>query len=169
MPLLPGEAWSSPWFAVLRAGAAYVPVDPDYPAARVEFMLADAGPALLLTVKDTAERLPRTDVPAVMVDDAPLTEEPVRSAPHWFDHHRDHSYTSGSTGRPKGAVVTHAAIVNAVWMRIASGSTVVPTGSCRRRPPRSTCPSGSSSAADHRRHPGGRPAGRAPRPGMHLA
>ncbi len=104
--------------AVLRAGAAYVPVDPDYPAARVEFMLADAGPALLLTVKDTADRLPRTDVPVVMADDAPLTEEPVRSAPHRVDHPAYMIYTSGSTGRPKGAVVTHAAIVNRLlWMQ----------------------------------------------------
>ncbi|MDT0611484.1 non-ribosomal peptide synthetase [Streptomyces lancefieldiae] len=104
--------------AVLRAGAAYVPVDPDYPAARVEFMLADAGPALLLTVKDTADRLPRTDVPVVMVDDAPLTEGPVTSAPHGVDHPAYMIYTSGSTGRPKGVVVTHAAIVNRLlWMQ----------------------------------------------------
>ncbi|GGW10051.1 hypothetical protein GCM10010230_60490 [Streptomyces narbonensis] len=104
--------------AVLRAGAAYVPVDPDYPAARVEFMLADAAPALLLTVKDTADRLPRTDVPVVMVDDAPLTEGPVTSAPHRVDHPAYMIYTSGSTGRPKGAVVTHAAIVNRLlWMQ----------------------------------------------------
>jgi amino acid adenylation domain-containing protein len=81
-------------------------------------MLADAGPALLLTVKDTADRLPRTDVPVVMVDDAPLTEEPVRSAPHRVDHPAYMIYTSGSTGRPKGAVVTHAAIVNRLlWMQ----------------------------------------------------
>ncbi|GAA3125429.1 hypothetical protein GCM10017687_44780 [Streptomyces echinatus] len=104
--------------AVLRAGAAYVPVDPDYPAARVEFMLADAAPALLLTVKDTADRLPRTDVPVVMVDDAPLTEGPVTSAAHRLDHPAYMIYTSGSTGRPKGAVVTHDAIVNRLlWMQ----------------------------------------------------
>ncbi|MEU1037764.1 amino acid adenylation domain-containing protein [Streptomyces sp. NPDC005907] len=104
--------------AVLRAGAAYVPVDPDYPAARVRFMLADAGPALLLTVKDTADRLPRTDVPVVMVDDAPLTEGPLTSVPHRVDHPAYMIYTSGSTGRPKGAVVTHAAIVNRLlWMQ----------------------------------------------------
>jgi amino acid adenylation domain-containing protein/non-ribosomal peptide synthase protein (TIGR01720 family) len=104
--------------AVLRAGAAYVPVDPDYPAARTEFMLADAGPALLLTVEDAADRLPRTDVPVVMVDDPPLTEGPVTSAPHSVDHPAYMIYTSGSTGRPKGVVVTHAAIVNRLlWMQ----------------------------------------------------
>ncbi|MET8845034.1 amino acid adenylation domain-containing protein [Streptomyces rubiginosohelvolus] len=104
--------------AVLRAGAAYVPVDPDYPAARVGFMLADAAPALLLTVKDTVDLLPSTDVPVVMVDDAPLTEGPVTTVRHRVDHPAYMIYTSGSTGRPKGAVVTHAAIVNRLlWMQ----------------------------------------------------
>ncbi|RNL73102.1 amino acid adenylation domain-containing protein [Streptomyces sp. I6] len=104
--------------AVLRAGAAYVPVDPDYPAARIAYMLADAGPALLLTVKDTADRLPRTDVPLITLDDLPITDAPVPPAPHRGEHPAYMIYTSGSTGRPKGAVVTHAAIVNRLrWMQ----------------------------------------------------
>ncbi|MFH8990236.1 amino acid adenylation domain-containing protein [Streptomyces sp. NPDC017940] len=104
--------------AVLRAGAAYVPVDPDYPAARVALMLADADPALLVTDKDTADRLPPTDVPLITVDEAPLTEGPVPRAARRAEHPAYMIYTSGSTGRPKGVVVTHAAIVNRLlWMQ----------------------------------------------------
>ncbi|MCP3820202.1 amino acid adenylation domain-containing protein [Streptomyces sp. A3M-1-3] len=104
--------------AVLKAGAAYVPVDPDYPAARVEFMLADARPALLLTVKGTADRLPRTDIARITVDEAPLTDGPAVVAPHSVEHPAYMIYTSGSTGRPKGTVITHAAIVNRLlWMQ----------------------------------------------------
>ncbi|WP_063803464.1 non-ribosomal peptide synthetase [Streptomyces silvensis] len=114
--------------AVLKAGAAHVPVDPDYPAARVALMLADADPALLVTDKDTADRLPPTDVPVVTVDDAPLTEGQAPLAPpaegpaprvaHRPEHPAYMIYTSGSTGRPKGVVVTHAAIVNRLlWMQ----------------------------------------------------
>ncbi|MFD5798214.1 amino acid adenylation domain-containing protein [Streptomyces diastatochromogenes] len=104
--------------AVLKAGAAYVPVDPDYPTARVEFMLADARPTLLLTVKGTADRLPRTDIPLITVDEAPLTDGPTALAPHSVEHPAYMIYTSGSTGRPKGAVITHAAIVNRLlWMQ----------------------------------------------------
>ncbi|WP_336116562.1 amino acid adenylation domain-containing protein [Streptomyces sp. PTD9-10] len=104
--------------AVLKAGAAYVPVDPDYPAARVEFMLADAGPTLLLSVKGTADRLPPTDIPLITVDEAQLTDGPTALAPHSVEHPAYMIYTSGSTGRPKGTVITHAAIVNRLlWMQ----------------------------------------------------
>ncbi|MFE1311041.1 amino acid adenylation domain-containing protein [Streptomyces sp. NPDC058755] len=104
--------------AVLKAGAAYVPVDPDYPAARVEFMLADAAPTLLLSVKGTADRLPPTAIPLVTVDEAQLTDGPTALAPHSVEHPAYMIYTSGSTGRPKGAVITHAAIVNRLlWMQ----------------------------------------------------
>ncbi|MGW4380382.1 amino acid adenylation domain-containing protein [Kitasatospora sp. NPDC004531] len=104
--------------AVLRAGAAYVPVDPDYPAARTAFMLADAAPALLLTVGGTADRLPPTDLPRLLVDELPLGEGPVLLAPHRPEHPAYMIYTSGSTGRPKGTVITHEAIVNRLrWMQ----------------------------------------------------
>ncbi|WP_164493218.1 non-ribosomal peptide synthetase [Streptomyces sp. ADI96-02] len=104
--------------AVIRSGAAYVPVDPDYPAARVAFMLADARPTLLLTVAEVADRLPPTDVPPVLVDDAPPSGDTALAVPHRVDHPAYMIYTSGSTGRPKGAVVTHAAIVNRLrWMQ----------------------------------------------------
>ncbi|MFI1825458.1 amino acid adenylation domain-containing protein [Streptomyces sp. NPDC020412] len=107
--------------AVLKSGAAYVPIDPDYPAARVAYMLDDARPALLLAVKETAAELPATDVPLIAVDEVPLTEGDAASAPPCSArpaHPAYMIYTSGSTGRPKGAVVSHAAIVNRLlWMQ----------------------------------------------------
>ncbi|GAA3463494.1 non-ribosomal peptide synthetase [Saccharothrix longispora] len=91
--------------AVQRAGAAYLPVDPDYPADRVAFMLADADPVLVLD----AETLHGLED-----GDAPGAELPrVRGGDPAYV-----IYTSGSTGRPKGVVVEHAAIVNRLlWMQ----------------------------------------------------
>ncbi|HEY0555761.1 MAG TPA: amino acid adenylation domain-containing protein, partial [Thermoanaerobaculia bacterium] len=82
--------------AVLKAGAAYVPVDPTYPAERIAFTLEDSGAALVLRVDDLAgEAVDRQsrERPALAVD----PELPAYVI-----------YTSGSTGRPKGVVVTHA-------------------------------------------------------------
>ncbi|MDK0523156.1 non-ribosomal peptide synthetase [Streptomyces sp. ML-6] len=99
--------------AVSLAGAAYLPLDPDYPADRLAYMLADARPAAVVTDTATAPRLPGHDLPVLTVDGdttahatGPLTQaERVRPlTPH------DPAYiiyTSGSTGRPKGVVVTH--------------------------------------------------------------
>ncbi|MEV0895343.1 non-ribosomal peptide synthase/polyketide synthase [Actinoplanes sp. NPDC049802] len=85
--------------AVQRAGGAYLPIDPDLPADRIAFMLADADPAVTLT----GIGLPDADVdlPAVEAGD-----------PAYL------IYTSGSTGRPKGVLVPHVAIVNRLlWMQ----------------------------------------------------
>jgi amino acid adenylation domain-containing protein/non-ribosomal peptide synthase protein (TIGR01720 family) len=104
--------------AVLKAGAAYVPLDPDYPAARLKFMLADASPVLLLTVRALADRLSWGDIPRIAVDEAPLTDGPTAAAPHSAEHPAYLIYTSGSTGRPKGVVITHTAILNRLlWMQ----------------------------------------------------
>ncbi|MGW0016655.1 non-ribosomal peptide synthetase, partial [Streptomyces tendae] len=81
--------------AVTKAGAAYVPVDPEYPAERVAHILSDATPALV--IDDTAMLEQRTDTPfnGVRID----PHDPVYVI-----------YTSGSTGRPKGVVVEHASV-----------------------------------------------------------
>ncbi|SHM86439.1 non-ribosomal peptide synthetase [Actinacidiphila paucisporea] len=106
--------------AVLRAGAAYLPVDPQYPAARTRHMLDDARPVLLLTTADLRPGLPAGDLPWLALGDpaarpaepdAPLPAPPRPADPAYV------IYTSGSTGRPKGVVVPHAALANHMaWM-----------------------------------------------------
>ncbi|MFE2752598.1 amino acid adenylation domain-containing protein, partial [Actinosynnema sp. NPDC059335] len=102
--------------AVIRVGAAYLPVDPDYPAERVAFMLRDADPVLLLTAGDVA--VPRLDgLPVLFVDDVPAAGEGAGPGPR-PDDPAYLIYTSGSTGRPKGVLVPHRAIVNRLlWMQ----------------------------------------------------
>ncbi len=106
--------------AVLKAGGAYLPVDADYPAERISFMLADARPALLLTTGSVQAGLPDMDVltchldrpdPTAPAADTPLTDDD-RRAPLRDDHPAYIIYTSGSTGRPKGVVVTHRSLAD---------------------------------------------------------
>ncbi|MFD3743697.1 non-ribosomal peptide synthase/polyketide synthase [Nocardia sp. NPDC058633] len=110
-------------YAVLAAGAAYVPIDPDHPADRIAHILATAAPAAVLTTtRDGAhvDGLPVLAVDALDLsdyDDAPLTDAD-RTAPLRPAHPAYVIFTSGSTGLPKGVAVEHAAIVNRlVWMQ----------------------------------------------------
>ncbi|MET9254128.1 amino acid adenylation domain-containing protein [Streptomyces sp. NPDC003717] len=98
--------------AVLKAGAAYLPLDTDYPAARLAYMLQDAAPRLLLTTADLHGGLPPTDVPHLdPADDAPPSADtPVPLRAPDPAHPAYVIYTSGSTGRPKGVVVTHRGV-----------------------------------------------------------
>ncbi|MGW6827943.1 amino acid adenylation domain-containing protein [Streptomyces massasporeus] len=112
--------------AVLKAGAAYLPVDPEYPAERIRFMLCDARPALLLTTGQTAARLPGgLSVPTLLLDAddtsdllAAQPSTPLTGPAPAGGHPAYVIYTSGSTGRPKGVVVPHRAIANRLlWMQ----------------------------------------------------
>jgi amino acid adenylation domain-containing protein len=103
--------------AALRAGAAYLPLDPDYPASRLAFMLEDARPAAVLAQPPLAPRLGALDVPAI-----PLLPEPPAGRHTPGEAAPDDTayviYTSGSTGRPKGVRVSHRAIANRLrWMQ----------------------------------------------------
>ncbi|MFE1930389.1 non-ribosomal peptide synthase/polyketide synthase [Streptomyces sp. NPDC059474] len=106
-------------FAVWKAGAAYLPLDTEYPADRLAYMLQDAAPALVLTTGELAGVLPDVDVPRVLLDAPQVVEELARvgvaeraaTAP---DTSAYVIYTSGSTGRPKGVVVPQGPLVNFV-------------------------------------------------------
>jgi amino acid adenylation domain-containing protein/non-ribosomal peptide synthase protein (TIGR01720 family) len=107
---------------VLKAGAAYLPLDPDYPAARLELMLGDAHPALLLTTTHTTPCIPPDDpTPQLVLDDpqttTTLNQHPDtnptnthRTTPLLPQHPAYLIYTSGSTGTPKAVAVEHAGI-----------------------------------------------------------
>nr|WP_237505591.1 MULTISPECIES: non-ribosomal peptide synthetase [unclassified Streptomyces] len=107
--------------AVHQAGAAYLPLDPDYPADRLAFMLEDAAPALLLTTTALAGR---TGHPATVRLDDPATAATIAARPGQPPTEADRLrplrpenpayliYTSGSTGTPKGVVITHRGVVN---------------------------------------------------------
>ncbi|GAA3212596.1 amino acid adenylation domain-containing protein [Dactylosporangium siamense] len=105
--------------AVLRAGAAYVPLDPEYPPERLAFMLADAAAPVVLTQARLAGSLPPSDATVVVLDDPlpPCDPPPDDLTP---DDVAYVIYTSGSTGRPKGVPNTHRGIVNRLdWMQRA--------------------------------------------------
>ncbi|MFL6262992.1 MAG: amino acid adenylation domain-containing protein, partial [Thermoanaerobaculia bacterium] len=90
----------------LKAGAAYVPLDPAYPAERLAFMLEDSRVPVLLTQESLAESLPET-ARKVFLDRIEGESEEAPAIPVSPDHPAYVIYTSGSTGRPKGVVVRH--------------------------------------------------------------
>ncbi len=96
---------------ILKAGAAYLPIDLAYPADRLAFMLADAQAPFLLTQTDLLANLPQHAAQVLCLDDSSL---PVWSGPTTNPEPASHSdhlayviYTSGSTGQPKGVEITH--------------------------------------------------------------
>ena len=118
--------------AVLKAGAASLPLDPEYPAERLAYMLADAGASLLLVHAPTRQRL-RVPASCDVVD---LDEEAIALAVRpatavRSDVRPDHIlyviYTSGSTGRPKGTRLSHRALFNLLRWHFETLLTAVPT------------------------------------------
>ena len=126
--------------AVLRAGAAYLPVDPGYPADRIAYMLGDARPVLVLTehgtAADLAARVPRfAEFHQILLDDPDTAAEVAdRAAGPVTDADRTRPlraaqaayviYTSGSTGQPKGTVLTHGAMADRTrWLADVFGLT----------------------------------------------
>ncbi|WP_169811475.1 non-ribosomal peptide synthetase [Nocardia harenae] len=107
--------------AVLLAGGAYVPVDPDQPAARLATVLAEAAPICALT---RAEDGWGCELPVLTVDDpghAAYSDTPVTDADRLRPLRPEHAayliFTSGSTGRPKGVTVTHAGLAAQIaWL-----------------------------------------------------
>ncbi|WP_211225471.1 non-ribosomal peptide synthetase [Amycolatopsis nigrescens] len=117
--------------AVLKSGAAYLPLDPDYPDARIATMLADAGPVALVTVSALTGRI---GAPAgmrrVVLDEDPLSgfastqpSDADRTAPLRVHNAAYLIYTSGSTGAAKGVLVTHEGVAKLVALQqIAYGA-----------------------------------------------
>ncbi len=99
---------------VLKAGAAYVPLDPGFPAERIGYMLEDAAAPVVLTERSIAAQLPPGAHVALDVDDLLDVEAPAVGAGDAADAEAPAYviFTSGSTGRPKGVRIPHRAAVN---------------------------------------------------------
>ncbi|MGW0752685.1 non-ribosomal peptide synthetase [Streptomyces sp. NPDC002587] len=108
-----GPALVAAVLGVLKAGGAYLPLDPAYPAQRLAFMLQDAAPPVVLTERALAGLLPDVGAELLEVEDAghwPAARR--RPAGLGLDHLAYVIYTSGSTGTPKGIAVPHRGVVN---------------------------------------------------------
>ncbi|WP_431945706.1 non-ribosomal peptide synthetase/MFS transporter [Micromonospora marina] len=110
---------------VLKAGGAYLPLDPEYPADRLAFMVGDADAPVVLVQSHLRDVLPDTGATVLELDDAtvwadrPDTDPAPAAGP---EHLAYVIYTSGSTGRPKGVPNTHRGIVNRLdWMQKTYG------------------------------------------------
>ncbi|WP_405403341.1 amino acid adenylation domain-containing protein [Streptomyces sp. NBC_01104] len=119
--------------AVLKAGAAFVPLDPGYPADRLAYMLENSAPALVITSSAVAAGpLPVRDAPRLLIDRTDTSGYADTELPRAVDAAQAAYliYTSGSTGRPKGVVVTHSGIASMVagqrrTLAVAPGSRVL--------------------------------------------
>jgi amino acid adenylation domain-containing protein len=120
------------FLAALKAGAAYLPLDPAYPDERLRLMIEDAQPVVVLADRASAARLEGTSAPLLVYERRPdpprdylLRRAPVAVHP---DDVAYVMYTSGSTGRPKGVCVTHRGVVGLVvdtnWTELGLGDRV---------------------------------------------
>ena len=102
--------------AVLKAGAAYVPLDPAYPNERLAFMLEDSGSSIVLAERNLRGKLPRGEAHVLNLDSEPgdldIEDDTNPAAATTRDHLAYVIYTSGSTGKPKGVQVTHGGLAN---------------------------------------------------------
>jgi amino acid adenylation domain-containing protein len=108
---------------ILKAGAAYVPLDPFFPKDRLAFMAADAQMPVLVTQQRLVSELPEHSGRVVCLDALPPAPSGVANRPACFAENLAYViYTSGSTGRPKGVQIPHRAVVNFLYsMRKAPG------------------------------------------------
>ncbi|MCK5573218.1 MAG: amino acid adenylation domain-containing protein, partial [Bacteroidetes bacterium] len=109
---------------VLKAGGAYLPIDPSYPAERIEFMITDSSARMVLTQARLEERIPRGSVAVICVDRR--SEEIAKESDDRLPAVTNPEnlayviYTSGSTGKPKGVMVPHRGVVNYLtWCQTA--------------------------------------------------
>ena len=110
---------------IVKAGAAYVPVDPGYPLSRIDYMLDDAAIDLVVTTSDIASVFDKNNkINKVLLDkdrDVMLNTNPIPKGPH-PNQLAYVIYTSGSTGLPKGVMIEHKSIINTICSQITAFS-----------------------------------------------
>ncbi|CAN1601651.1 amino acid adenylation domain-containing protein [Pseudomonas mediterranea] len=105
--------------AILKAGGAYVPLDPNYPQDRLQHMLDDSTPRVLLTqgylIETMAEQLPALHMPQLLLDDSTDGDDSNPRVEGLTSRHLAYvMYTSGSTGKPKGVMLEHRSVCNQI-------------------------------------------------------
>lgn len=108
-------------YGVLQAGALYLPIDPDYPAGRIEYMLQDSQARILLTQKHLAEkvqfdgiRLFLDEADSLLTDGTVFLDDELGDGGPTPDDLAYIIYTSGSTGKPKGVPIEHRSLLNLI-------------------------------------------------------
>ncbi|WP_201406939.1 non-ribosomal peptide synthetase [Mycobacterium paraintracellulare] len=100
--------------AVLKTGAAYVPIDPAHASSRMDFVLSDAAPSAVITTAELRPRLEGHDVFVVDVHDPAVDSQPSTALPNPAPENVAYIiYTSGTTGTPKGVAIPH---LNVTWL-----------------------------------------------------
>ena len=118
---------------VLKAGGAYLPLDPEYPAERLQFMLADAAVRVLLTQEQLARNIAadvqiiRLDADDIECDAIEAQAEENPRAAVTGDNLAYVIYTSGSTGKPKGVAMTHRPLVNLLYWQMRRSANALRT------------------------------------------
>lgn len=105
--------------AVLKAGCAYIPMDPVYPQNRLRMMIEDGEPTVIITETVLNDTVAGSGVPVILIDQLEVSHS-ESSANHPGETVTSESaayviFTSGSTGRPKGVVISHRSLVNFLW------------------------------------------------------
>ncbi|MER6288603.1 non-ribosomal peptide synthetase [Streptomyces sviceus] len=122
------DLWTAA-LAVAKAGGVYMPVDPAYPAERIDFMLKDSGAHVIIAESATAAHAAGWSTPVLRLDDSALitalthcettaVTDADRLAPLTMAHTAYLIYTSGSTGTPKGVAVTHRGLASLLAAQI---------------------------------------------------
>lgn len=107
-------------WAILKAGGAYLPLDPNYPAARLQWMIEDAKPSLILSSVSAPELKSPWSPSIIKLDDPFWIEKMALSSSKALENRNKPShlayviYTSGSTGKPKGVMIEHKSVMNLI-------------------------------------------------------
>ncbi|MCE5219205.1 condensation domain-containing protein, partial [bacterium] len=125
------------WLAILKAGAAYVPLDPASPAQRLGLLLDDTGAQVVITSAHLTAQLPQRDLTQVLLDlkDVSTGEVPAEALPACSAEDLAYvMYTSGSTGQPKGVAIPHRGITRLVcntdFISLGPGMRVAQASNC---------------------------------------